>query len=149
MDASKGLKKDLDELKCITIELVDLCKDCLDENHVIVLLNSVPNTFREVKNDLQYGRDGSNFDIIVSPLRMRDVELTNEKKELGKGDRKDIVMVSLYILKENHLRKRIDSRKREDHNQEENQSLERKKLGVGHVKKKVMLDVIVQSSRKT
>lgn len=53
------------------------------------MLNSIPNVFQEVKNALQYRRDGLKFDIIVSFLRTRDVELKQEKKELGRTDNRD------------------------------------------------------------
>lgn len=45
--------------------------------------------FREVKNVLQYGRDGLKFDTMVSSLHIRDSKLKLEKKEFGRHDKKD------------------------------------------------------------
>lgn len=47
----------------------------------------MPEIFRDVKNALQYGRDGFKIDTVVSALRTRDVELKKEKRELGRGDK--------------------------------------------------------------
>lgn len=40
----------------------------------------MPDLFKDVKNALQYGRDGIKFDIVVYGLRIRDAKLKKEKK---------------------------------------------------------------------
>lgn len=72
-----------------TIELEDLAEELSNENNAITLVNSVHGMFREVKNALQYGRDGLKFDTVVSTLRTRDFELKQDKGELGREDKKE------------------------------------------------------------
>lgn len=52
-------------------------------------MNYIPRVYRKEKNALQYERNGLKFDIVVSTLTTRDVELKQDKKELGRSDKKD------------------------------------------------------------
>ncbi|TXG54163.1 hypothetical protein EZV62_019419 [Acer yangbiense] len=68
MDASKGLSKNLDEFKKMTIELANagIYEKLNDENEAIILLNSLPESFK-----------GS--------LKSKELELKSEKKDSGEN----------------------------------------------------------------
>lgn len=91
MDISKSLETNLDGLEKMTIELNDSSEELSNENMTIILLNSVISLFREVKNVIQYGsgRGGLNFNTVVSSLKTRDSKLKQEKRDLGRGDKKN------------------------------------------------------------
>lgn len=89
MDAIKSLECNLDKLKKMTIKLIDTGEELFDENKGIILLNSVPDMYRKVKNMLQYGSDCLNINTMVSAHRRRDVKLKQDKIELGRSNKKD------------------------------------------------------------
>lgn len=61
MDSSKSHESTLDELKKMTIELVDSREKLSDENQAIIFLNLFHELFRKVIYALQYGRDKQNL----------------------------------------------------------------------------------------
>ncbi|KAK0573894.1 hypothetical protein LWI29_015123 [Acer saccharum] len=58
MDHSKGLGQNLDEFKKMIIELANARENekLSDENKAIILLNSLPESFKDVKAAIKYGR---------------------------------------------------------------------------------------------
>ncbi|TXG66086.1 hypothetical protein EZV62_007361 [Acer yangbiense] len=56
MDHSKGLSQNLDEFKKMTIELANAGENekLRDENEAIILLNSLPESFKDVKAAIKY-----------------------------------------------------------------------------------------------
>ena len=57
-----------------------------DENEAFVLLDSLPEAYKEVKNALKYGRDSVKIDVIISALRTRELEIHSSHKENHSGD---------------------------------------------------------------
>ena len=57
-----------------------------DENEAFVLLDSLPEAYKEVKNALKYGRDSVKTDVIISALRTRELEIHSSHKENHSGD---------------------------------------------------------------
>ncbi|TXG53283.1 hypothetical protein EZV62_022452 [Acer yangbiense] len=58
MNASKGLGQNLDDFKKMTIELANTGIDekLSDENEAIILLNSLPDSYKDVKAAIKYGK---------------------------------------------------------------------------------------------
>ncbi|TXG53355.1 hypothetical protein EZV62_022524 [Acer yangbiense] len=83
MDASKGLGKNLDDFKKMTIELANAGEDgkLSDENEVIILLNSLPDSFKDVKAAIKYGRSSLSLEECISALKSKKLELKIEKKD--------------------------------------------------------------------
>lgn len=52
-----------------------------DGNEAYVLLNSLPDAYKEVKNAMKYGRESITTDAIISALRTKELELQVIKKE--------------------------------------------------------------------
>ncbi|TXG49068.1 hypothetical protein EZV62_024943 [Acer yangbiense] len=83
MDASKGLGQNLDEFKKMTIELANTGdKEKLsDENEAIILLNTLLESFKDVKAAIKYGRTSLSLEECISALKSKELELKIEKKD--------------------------------------------------------------------
>ena len=79
MVASKTLSGNLDEK--IVSKFKNLGDKLGDDNEAYVLLNSLLDTYKDVKNALKYGRDTITTDAIISTLRTKDLELKVTKRE--------------------------------------------------------------------
>ncbi|TXG57989.1 hypothetical protein EZV62_015818 [Acer yangbiense] len=87
MNASKGLDQNLDDFKKITIELANASIDekLSDENEAIILLNSLPDSYKDVKAAIKYGRTSLSLEECISALKSKDLELKMEKKDSGEN----------------------------------------------------------------
>ncbi|TXG54059.1 hypothetical protein EZV62_019315 [Acer yangbiense] len=87
MDASKGLGKNLDDFKKMTIKLANDGEDekLSDENEAIILLNSLPDSFKDVKAAIKYGRSSLSLEECISALKSKELELKIEKKDNGEN----------------------------------------------------------------
>ncbi|TXG63668.1 hypothetical protein EZV62_010662 [Acer yangbiense] len=87
MDASKSLCQNLDEFKKITIELANAGVDekLSDENVAIILLNSLPDSFKDVKAAIKYDRTSLSLEECILALKSKDLELKMEKKDSGEN----------------------------------------------------------------
>lgn len=81
MDSSKNLEENLDDFSRICIELQNSGETITDDDQAVILLNSLPESFKEVKSAIKYGRDKMSLDSILASLRLKDLELKKEKKE--------------------------------------------------------------------
>ena len=81
MSTSKSLEENLDEFLKMTIELANSGdKEALsDENQAIIILNSLPEAYKEVKTAIKYGRTEITCEEVVSALRSKDFELKTER----------------------------------------------------------------------
>ena len=83
MDVSKDLDANLDEFNRLCLNLANCEQNFSDEHFAVILLNSLPDSYREIKNAIKYGRDSLTFETVVSALKSRDLELRNETKGEG------------------------------------------------------------------
>ncbi|KAK0579981.1 hypothetical protein LWI29_034466 [Acer saccharum] len=83
MDASKGLGKNLDEFKKMTTELANAGDNekLSDENEVIILLNFLPDSFKDVKAAIKYSGTSLSLELCISALKSKELELKIEKKD--------------------------------------------------------------------
>lgn len=51
------------------------------ENQPVILLNSLPEKYKEVKSAIKYGRDSLALDIVLDSLQSKELEMKTEKKE--------------------------------------------------------------------
>lgn len=79
MDVSKDLEHNLDEYNKITLDLNNIDEQISDENKAIILFNSLPESFNEVKTGIKYGRDSLSMDTVLNALRSREVEMKKLK----------------------------------------------------------------------
>ena len=56
MDSSKNLEENLDDFKKITVGLANIDEKVSKENQAIILLNSLPDSYKDIKAAIKYGR---------------------------------------------------------------------------------------------
>ncbi|KAA0043826.1 putative gag-pol polyprotein [Cucumis melo var. makuwa] len=81
MDQSKSLEENLDEFQKIVVDLNNIGEKMSDENQAVILLNSLPETYREVKAAIKYGRDSLTMSIVLDALKTRNLEIKKERKD--------------------------------------------------------------------
>ena len=86
MDPSKGLEENLDDFNKITIDFANIDEKISDENQAIILLNSLPDFFKEVMAAIKYGKDNLLLDDVLGALRSRDLEIKFEKRDSNNGE---------------------------------------------------------------
>lgn len=74
MDSTKPLRDNLDDYKKINLELKSLGETIGDNNETFILLNSLPEAYKEMKNALKYGRESIIIDVIISVLKTKEME---------------------------------------------------------------------------
>ena len=85
MDSSKSLEENLDDFKKITVALANIDEKISYENQAIIILNSLPDMFRDLKSAIKYGRDSLSLEDVLGALRSKDLEIKTEKKGNSEG----------------------------------------------------------------
>ncbi|TXG71873.1 hypothetical protein EZV62_000452 [Acer yangbiense] len=82
-----GLGENLDDFKKMTIELANAGVDekLSDDNEAIILLNSLLDSFKDVKAAIKYGRTSLSLDECISAFKSKDLELKMEKNDSGEN----------------------------------------------------------------
>lgn len=79
MDPSKDLDDNLDVFNKLVQDIVN-CDEAVSETYkAIILFNSIPDSYKEVKNAIKYGRDTLTPEIVVNSLRSKEMEMRAEK----------------------------------------------------------------------
>ena len=81
MNQSKGLKENLNEFKKIIVDLNNISEKMSDENQAVILLNSLLETYREVKAAIKYGRDSLTMSVVLDALKTRSLKIKKERKD--------------------------------------------------------------------
>ncbi|KAA0046503.1 Retrovirus-related Pol polyprotein from transposon TNT 1-94 [Cucumis melo var. makuwa] len=95
IDQSKSLEENLNEFQKIVVDLNNIGEKMSDENQTIILLNSLPKTYREVKAAIKYGQDSLTMSIVLDALKTRNLEIKKERKDgellmaRGRSDKKN------------------------------------------------------------
>ena len=82
MDQSKSLDDNLDDFTKLNIELAnaDSYEALSDENQAIIVLNSLPDSYKDLKAAIKYGRDSLTLEDVLIALRSREMEMRSEKR---------------------------------------------------------------------
>ncbi|KAL5552341.1 hypothetical protein UlMin_002517 [Ulmus minor] len=82
MDQSKSLEDNLDDFTNLNIELAnaDSNEALSDENQAIIVLNFLPNSYKDLKAAIKYGRDSLTLEDVLGALRSREMEMRSEKR---------------------------------------------------------------------
>ena len=65
MDSAKNLEENLDDFKKITVALAKIDEKISEENQAIILLNSLPESFKDIKVAIKYGRDSLTLEDVI------------------------------------------------------------------------------------
>ena len=99
MDSSKSLEENLDEFKKIIVSLTNIDEIFFDENQAIIILDSLADSFKDLKATINYGRE-SNYHLMMFLVLLEELlRLSLKRKGIQKACR----------LKEDH-RKGINQR---------------------------------------
>ncbi|XP_022872515.1 uncharacterized protein LOC111391515 [Olea europaea var. sylvestris] len=80
MDSGKELELNLSEFIIIVKSFVHNEKKFDDEDLALILLNSLPDLNKDVRNAIKYSRDKLTQTIVIDALRSRELEVKNESK---------------------------------------------------------------------
>ena len=69
MDTSKDIDSNLDDFNKLCLDLSNCDQKFTDEHYAVILLNSLPDSFREIKNAIKYGRESLTFKVPVNALK--------------------------------------------------------------------------------
>ncbi|KAL2471752.1 Retrovirus-related Pol polyprotein from transposon TNT 1-94 [Abeliophyllum distichum] len=74
------------QLQISSSNITNCGETVLEINKAIILLNAIPDSFKEVKNAIKYGRETLTPDIVIDSLKSKKRELKFEKNERKKGE---------------------------------------------------------------
>jgi len=80
MNPIKSLEENLDDFKVIIIALANIDEKISYENQVILLLNPLLKSHKDLKTVIKYGRQTLTLEYVLIVLRSRDFEIKKEKK---------------------------------------------------------------------
>lgn len=86
IDHLKDLDDNLDIFNKLVQDIVNCDEKVSDTYKAIVLLNSMPDSYREFKNAIKYGRDTSTSEIVIDSLRSKEIEIKVEKENKRSGE---------------------------------------------------------------
>lgn len=69
MDPSKNLEENLDDFNTVCTELENSGEEVKGVDQAVILLNSLPESFKEIKAAIKYGRDALTVDVVLDALR--------------------------------------------------------------------------------
>lgn len=81
MDESKSIEAGLDEFIKTVLDLEQLEVKIDDEDKAVILLNSLPKSFKNFKETLKYGRDALTMDLVIKSLNSKLMEIKKTQKE--------------------------------------------------------------------
>ena len=81
MDPSKDLDDNLDVFNKLVQDIVNCDEEVSETYKAIILLNSMPDSYREVKNAIKYGRDTLTPEIVIDSFRSKEMEIKAEKED--------------------------------------------------------------------
>ncbi|KAL2471748.1 Uncharacterized protein Adt_39884 [Abeliophyllum distichum] len=86
IDPSRDLDDNLDIFNKFVQDITNCGETVLEINKAIILLNVIPDSFKEVKNAIKYGRETLTPDIVIDSLKSEEIELKFEKNERKNGE---------------------------------------------------------------
>ena len=87
MDSSKNLEQNLDDFKKIEISLASIDDEKIgDESQAIILLNSLPDSYKEVKTTIKIGRKSITLVEVISAFRSWELDMKISIKSNATGE---------------------------------------------------------------
>ncbi|KAL5576923.1 hypothetical protein UlMin_018622 [Ulmus minor] len=71
MDTSKTIDQNLDNFNKLLLDLGNFGKKFEDEDVYVILLNSLPDSFNEVRTTIKYGRDSLTTNIVINAIKSK------------------------------------------------------------------------------
>lgn len=83
IDPTRDLEDSLDIFNKLVQDIINTGEKVSDEYKTVVLLNAIPEAYKEVKDAIKYGRDTLTPDIVIDSLRSKELELKSERGNSG------------------------------------------------------------------
>ncbi|KAL5567516.1 hypothetical protein UlMin_024091 [Ulmus minor] len=80
------LNENLDEFNKITMALMSNGEKFTDEHIAVILLNALPDSYSNLKDAMEYGRDTLTSEIIINSLRSKELDLKMKRKISTNGE---------------------------------------------------------------
>ena len=74
------LDDNIDVFNKLVQDIINCGEIVSEEYNIIILLNAIPDTYKEVKNAIKYGRDTLTHEIVIDSLRSKEIELKHESE---------------------------------------------------------------------
>ncbi|KAL2486099.1 Copia-like retroelement pol polyprotein [Abeliophyllum distichum] len=87
MDSGKDLESNLSDFSKIVKSLAHNNKKYDDEDLAVILLNSLLDSYRDVRNAIKYARDVLTQSIVIDALRSNDLEVKKESRRNAREER--------------------------------------------------------------
>lgn len=85
MDFAKSLNENLDEFNKIVISLTNIEENISYENQTIIILNSLTDSFKDVKTAIKSSRESLSLNYVLGALKSKDLEFEFERKTINGG----------------------------------------------------------------
>ncbi|CAI9753576.1 unnamed protein product [Fraxinus pennsylvanica] len=82
MDSGKNLEANLSDFSILVKSLAHNGKKFDDEDFAVIFLNSLPDSFKDIKNAIKYSRDALTQTIVTNALRLRELEIRKNLKQV-------------------------------------------------------------------
>ncbi|KAL2471172.1 Integrase catalytic domain-containing protein [Abeliophyllum distichum] len=86
MDPSVDLETNLDNFSKLSQDLASCSEKFSDEHQTIILLNVLPDTFKDVRNAIEYDRDSLTIEIVANSLRIKNLDIQKQNLNSVKGE---------------------------------------------------------------
>lgn len=86
LEPSLDLEANIDRFNRLSCDLADCDEKLSKDQLAVVLLNSINDMYKDVKNAIEYGRETLTTDVIINALRNKELELKCDRKESINGE---------------------------------------------------------------
>ena len=86
LDPSKDIDDNLDVFNKLVQDINNTGETLSDQYKAIILLNAIPDMYKDVKNAIMYGRDTLTPDIVVESLKIKEKEIKAERNDRRSGE---------------------------------------------------------------
>ncbi|KAL5541933.1 hypothetical protein UlMin_009643 [Ulmus minor] len=113
MDTSKTVDQNLDNFNKLVLDLRNSGKKFEDKDVSVILLNSLLDSFNEVRTAIKYGKDSLTTSIVINAIKSKDFEAQIKKdKFMGLGSGESYYSRGRSPYKRNHSKGKFHSKGR-------------------------------------
>ena len=105
MQEDKSLEENLDEFNKVVIDLENIGEKIDDENQAVILLNSLPPAYNQLRDTIRYSRDSLSIEELESAIRSKELEIRAKKKTGVSGSNNEALNVRGRTEKRNNNQK--------------------------------------------
>ena len=112
MNATISLEQNLDDLNKIVLSLTNMGETIKEEDQAVIILNALPEQFKEMKTVIMYSRDNLTLEDVMGTLRSRDAEMNWQKAAKQESKSDDVLVARGRPFRRGNSRNRRNSNSR-------------------------------------